>query len=145
MVDRELIIAKADAVKKHVTRVKKKADIELPDFIKDADRQDIVLFNIQMAVQNCLDIAAHIISEEGYGVPGSNNDMFYMLEEHSYLETRLVEKMIKAVGFRNLVVHEYGQLDMERVYNIMQQDIQDLFEYLKAIFKKTGIAAGFQG
>ncbi len=140
MVDRELIIAKADAVKKHVTRVKNKADLALHDFIKDADRQDIVMFNIQMAVQNCLDIAAHIISEEGYGVPGSNNDMFYTLEKHSYLDTQLVEKMIKAVGFRNLVVHEYGNLDMAQVYKIMQQDIKDLFEYLKAIFIKTGIA-----
>jgi uncharacterized protein YutE (UPF0331/DUF86 family) len=136
MVDRDLIIAKADAVKKHVSRVRHKAGIALHDFVKDADRQDIVLFNIQMAVQNCLDIAAHVISEEGYGVPGSNNDMFYMLEEHGCLERQLAEKMIKAVGFRNLVVHEYGHLDMEQVYHVMQHDINDLLDYLKAIFER---------
>ena len=63
MVDRDLIIAKADSVKKHVTRVRNKENLSLQDFIKDTDCQDIVLFNIQMAVQNCIDIAAHIISE----------------------------------------------------------------------------------
>ena len=79
MVDRDLIVLKANAVKKHVDRAMKKCQVNIDTFTKDRDRQDIVLFNIQMAVQNCIDIAAHIISDEGYGVPGSNNEMFYLL------------------------------------------------------------------
>lgn len=140
MVDRDLIISKADSAKKHIDRALQKAGIGLEEFLKDSDRQDIVLFNIQMAVQNCLDIAAHVISEEGYGVPGSNNEMFYMLEENGYLGAELVEKMIQAVGFRNLIVHEYGHLDIKQVHEISQKDICDLVEYLRAIFQKTGIA-----
>ncbi len=139
MVDRDLIFSKADSVRKHVKRALVKSDLDLKAFLDDNDSQDIVLFNVQMAVQNCIDIAAHIISEEGYGVPGSNNEMFYILEENGYLDTSIVEKMIKAVGFRNLIVHEYGILDIEQVYTISQKDIKDLLEYLKAIFNKAGI------
>jgi len=139
MVDRDLIIAKADKVKKHVDRVLKKSHADAESFINDRDLQDIVLFNIQMGVQNCLDIAAHIISDEGFGVPGSNNEMFYLLEENGYIDGPVVEKMIAAVGFRNLVVHEYGKLDLTEVYNISRNDIRDLLVYIAAIFKKTGI------
>ena len=139
MVDRDLIVAKADAVKKHVDRATGKCQVDAGRFMRDRDRQDIVLFNLQMAVQNCIDIAAHIISDEGYGVPGSNNEMFYLLEENGYIETPVVEKMIAAVGFRNLVVHEYGKLDLKEVYNISRNDIKDLLTYVAAIFKKTGI------
>ena len=42
--------------------------------------------------------------------------MFYFLEENSYLDTDLTEKMIKAVGFRNLIVHEYARLELEQVF-----------------------------
>jgi len=139
MVDRDLIVAKADVVKKHVDRALLKSQVSISSFLEDRDLQDIVLFNLQMAVQNCIDIAAHIISAEGYGVPGSNNEMFYLLEENGFLETFMVEKMIKAVGFRNLVVHEYGKLDMKEAYEISRNDIRDLLAYLKEIFKKAGI------
>ena len=140
MVDRDLIISKANLVTKHVKRTLEKSSVDIQTFMNDSDRQDIVLFNVQMAVQSCINIAAHIISDEGFGVPGSNNEMFYMLEENSYLDTQLVEKMVKAVGFRNLIVHEYGKLDMQEVYVISKRDIKDLLDYLKAVFKKAVIA-----
>jgi len=97
-----------------------------------------MLFNLQMAVQNCIDVAAHIISEEGFGVPGSTNEMFYLLEENGYLDSELTEKMVKAVGFRNLIVHEYGKIELKQVFEVAQQDIKDLDEYLISIFKKLG-------
>jgi uncharacterized protein YutE (UPF0331/DUF86 family) len=139
MVDHDLILSKANSVEKHVKRALEKSDVDMKAFLNDSDRQDIVLFNLQMAVQNCIDIAAHIISDEGFGVPGSNNEMFYMLEENGYLEIQMVEKMVKAIGFRNLIVHEYGELDIEKVYEISRNDIKDLLEYLKAVFKKVGL------
>ena len=139
MVDKDLILAKAGSVKSHLNRVIEKRNVDLDSFIKDIDRQESILFNIQTAVQNCIDIAAHIISEEGFGVPGSTTEMLYALEENGYLDGELTRKMIKAVGFRNLIVHEYGKIELEQIYEIAQKDINDLNEYLKAIFKKLGL------
>ena len=140
MVDKDLILAKAGSVKSHLNRVIEKRNVDLDSFIKDIDRQESILFNIQTAVQNCIDIAAHIISEESFGVPGSTTEMLYVLEKNGYLENDLTQKMVKAVGFRNLIVHEYGKIELEQAYEIAQNDINDLNEYLKAIFKKLGLA-----
>ncbi len=140
MVDNELIIVKASSIKKHLNRVKEKRNTDLQTFLKDLDRQEIILFNLQMAIQNCIDIAAHIISDEGFGVPGSTNEMFYMLEENGYLNRDITEKMVKAVGFRNLMVHEYEKTELDQVFKVAQKDIRDLNEYLKSIFKKIGLA-----
>jgi uncharacterized protein YutE (UPF0331/DUF86 family) len=139
-VDKDLILAKAGSVKSHLNRVIEKRNVDLDSFIKDIDRQESILFNIQTAVQNCIDIAAHIISEESFGVPGSTTEMLYILEKNGYLSNDLTQKMVKAVGFRNLIVHEYGKIELEQVYEIAQNDINDLNEYLKAIFKKLGLA-----
>jgi uncharacterized protein YutE (UPF0331/DUF86 family) len=140
LVDPNLILAKAGSVRSHLNRVLEKRNVDLNGFIEDIDRQEIILFNIQAAVQNCIDIAAHIISAEGFGVPGSTTEMFFILGENSYLDNNLTQKMVKAVGFRNLIVHEYGKIELEQVYEIAQNDVNDLNEYLKEILKKLGLA-----
>ena len=139
MVDPNLILAKAGSVRSHLNRVIEKRNVDLNGFMEDIDRQEIILFNIQAAVQNCIDIAAHIISEEGFGVPGSTTEMLYSLMKHGYLNNNLTQKMVKAVGFRNLIVHEYGKIELKQVYEIAQNDLNDLNEYLKSILKKLGL------
>ena len=137
MIDNDVILSKSGAVKKYLKRIKENSKISLQTFLGDVDAQDIILFNIQLAVQNCIDIAAHIVSEEDMGIPGSTNEMFYLLEKNKFINSILTEKMVKAVGFRNLIVHEYGRLDLKRAYDISQNDIYDLDEFLKEILKKA--------
>ena len=138
MVDKDLIMAKAGSVRKHLNRIEMKRSVDLKTFLSDIDRQESILFNIQMAVQNCIDMAAHIISDEGFGVAGSTNEMFYLLEENGYLDTDLTEKMVRAVGFRNLIVHEYVRVELEQVFEIAQTGVQDISDYLQSIFRKLG-------
>lgn len=137
MVDKDVILAKIGSVKKYLKRIKNVSKISLQTFLNDIDVQDIILFNIQLAVQNCIDIAAHIVSQEDMGMPGSTNEMFYLLEDNNYINNLLTEKMVKAVGFRNLIVHEYGKLDLKRAYDISQNNINDLNDFLKEILKKV--------
>jgi uncharacterized protein YutE (UPF0331/DUF86 family) len=139
LVDRDLVLAKASSVKRYLSRVAEKGNTDLETFLHDMDLQEIILFNLQMSIQNCIDIAAHIISDEGLGVPGSTSEMFYLLEENGYLDRKLAEKMVKAVGFRNLVVHEYSKIELERVFELAHKDIKDLHDYLVALFKKLGL------
>jgi len=141
LVDSDLILAKAGSVKRHLRRVIEKRNTGLQTFLEDIDRQESVLFNLQMAVQNCIDIAAHIIGEEGFGVPGSTSEMFYLLEENRYLDRNITEKMIKAVGLRNLIVHEYSKIDLAKVFEIAQNDIEDLNEYLIMLFNKLDLTS----
>ena len=143
MVDRDIILAKASSVKRRLSRIIEKRNTDLQTFLQDIDRQEIILFNLQMAIQNCIDIAAHIISEEGFGVPGSTSEMFYLLEENGYIDSALTEKMVKAVGFRNLIVHEYRKIELKQVFEVAHEDIKDLNEYLISIFKKLGLAENF--
>lgn len=138
MADRNIVMAKSAAVKKHIRRIAEKRNIDLSAFLEDMDCQESILFNLQMAIQNCIDLAAHIVSEDVLGLPGSTNELFYFLEENGYLSREIAEKMVKAVGFRNLIVHEYVKIDLEQVYNVAQHDIDDLDAFLKNLFEKLG-------
>jgi uncharacterized protein YutE (UPF0331/DUF86 family) len=139
MVDKALILAKAGSVRKHINRIRAKGSTELSTFLGDIDCQEIVLFNLQMAIQNCIDIAAHIVSDEGFGIPGSTSELFYLLEENHYLDQAMTEKMIKTVGLRNLIVHEYGKIDLKRIFDAVHSNLQDFDDYLILIYKKIGL------
>jgi len=140
MIDRDLVLAKAGSVKRHIDRIKAKSVADMAIFLRDLDRQESVAFNMHLAIQNCMDIAAHIISEEGMGLPSSAGDMFFLLHENGYLSAELAERMVKAVGFRNLLVHEYEKIDLQRLHQAAEKNIDDLMLFLSSIFRKLGIA-----
>ncbi len=139
MVDKDVLLAKISAAKKHLTRLQTLPVGSFRFFSEDLNTQDIVLFNLQLAVQNCIDIASHIVSTQGLPVPGSTSEMFYCLEENGYIDRQLSEKMVKSVGLRNLIVREYGKLDLSRIYGILQDDIKDLDAYVKAVIQKFNL------
>nr|WP_156932823.1 DUF86 domain-containing protein [Desulfonatronum lacustre] len=119
-------------------RIKEKRNVRMETFLNDLDRQESVLFNLQMAVQNCIDMAAHIVSENRMGIAGSTNELFYLLEERGIIETELTEKMVRAVGFRNLVVHEYGKVDLEIVFRAAHENIDDLMVFSEVVAERFG-------
>jgi uncharacterized protein YutE (UPF0331/DUF86 family) len=112
--------------------------IDLQVLLTDVDRQESILFNLQMATQNCIDMAAHLVSEEEFDIAGSANELFYILEEKTVIDSGLTEKMVHAVGFRNLIVHEYGKLDLGIVYRAAWESIDDLREFMRAVLEKFG-------
>jgi uncharacterized protein YutE (UPF0331/DUF86 family) len=140
MVDKDLILAKASSVKRHIDRVKAKSVADMAIFLQDLDRQESMAFNMHLAIQNCMDIAAHIISEEGLGVPGSASDMFFLLQENGFISADLADKMVKAVGFRNLLVHEYQKIDLQRLYETAEKNVDDLMAFLASIFRMLDMA-----
>jgi len=140
VVDHDLILAKAGSIRRNLKRISEKGGIDLETFLADIDCQEIVSFNLHLSIENCTDLAAHIISEEGLGVPGSASEMFYLLEENGYISPQLTEKMIKAVGLRNLIVHEYDKIDLKRLFEIIRKDTKDINEFIASIFKKLGIS-----
>lgn len=138
MVISAIIATKVAAIEHHVARIFEKRHVDLDSFYRDLDRQESVLFNFQMAIQNCIDIASHIVAEEDLGVAGSTNELFYLLEEAGMIDAALTEKLVRAVGFRNVIVHEYGKVDLQVVFRAAWENIQDLKDFARVILERFG-------
>jgi uncharacterized protein YutE (UPF0331/DUF86 family) len=136
VVDKNVLVAKISTIEKCLKKVKEKCPPTIAQFEADEDSQDIVLFNLMQAIQGCVDLASHIVSDEEYGMAGSMNEFFYLLHSQKVITVALQESMIKAVGFRNLVVHEYARLDLKQVYEIATHGINDLKEFIGTIVRR---------
>lgn len=74
------------------------------------------------AIEAGIDVAQHVCSSEGWGPPRDNGDAMLVLGRHGVLEPDLAERMRAAVGFRNVLVHQYGDVDDD----IVQERLVDL-------------------
>lgn len=133
MVDRRIIAEKVDSAERSLKRVKSHRGASLEQFLSNDDAQDIVLFHLMQAIQACIDLAAHVVSDEELGLAASTHDFFYLLSDNGVISRDMSERMIKAVGFRNLVAHEYARLDLEKVYAIAADGIKDVEEFLRVM------------
>ena len=133
MVKTAVLYRKTSHINHNLRRLKAKQTVSEVEFLANADIRDSVLLNLQQAIQGCIDIGTHIVSDENWGVPGSFSDIFYKLEEHEIIPTSLVESLIKMVGFRNLIVHQYEDIDFKIVYQIYQNRVKDIEDFLDAV------------
>ncbi len=111
MVNQSIIKAKINHIERSLQRLKEKQNVTLAEFERNPDLQDIILHNLQLSIQGCVDIASHIISDEGWIVPDTLAGLFDILMEHKIISQELNEQLKKMVGFRNIIINEYGTID----------------------------------
>jgi uncharacterized protein YutE (UPF0331/DUF86 family) len=117
-----------------------KADNSLDTLRNDIDLQDSVLHNLQLAIQGCIDIGSHIISDEGWGIAGSLGDILYTLRDRNVIEADLTERLVAMIGFRNILIHEYDDINIDIVYDILQNRLKDIDQYLLSIIDYFNLA-----
>lgn len=77
------------------------------------------------AIEACVDVAQHLCSSEGWGPPADNGDTMTILGKQGVLEAGLAARMRQAVGFRNVLVHEYVTVD-DAIVTSRLADLSDL-------------------
>ena len=69
------------------------------------------------------------------GLPSEEDDLFERLEESGIISSDMKETLKKMKGFRNLLVHEYGQINDEIVYDMVRNRLSDFTDFKKEIIK----------
>jgi uncharacterized protein YutE (UPF0331/DUF86 family) len=89
------------------------------------------------AIEACIDAAQHVSATSGWGPPADNGDAMRLLGMHGVLDGPHADRMAKAVGFRNLLVHEYARVDDDIVVERLD-DLDDLREYVRRMSSLAG-------
>lgn len=97
--------------------------------VHEIDTQDIVVLNLQRAIQAALDLAAHTIAAHGWGLPDSLKKHFTILEREGVISADLARRLEAMAGFRNIAVHEYEVLDPTILERIVAERLVDLEEF----------------
>lgn len=131
--DKDVLLNKLESLRRCIVRVQDKTPDSLDLLMNDCDLQDIVVLNLERAVQICVDIGLHIISDLEVPIPDTMAQTFVSLKQAGYLNDATAERMVKAVGFRNTAVHAYQEIDWEIVYRIITEHLDDFRDFSRQI------------
>lgn len=132
--DAEVLDARLHELSHRLKRLAAKKPASLRRLLKDEDLQDIVARNLELAIQACIDIAMHVCGAHAV-VPDSSGGAFSALAEKKLIPRALAQRLQRAVGFRNVLVHEYVEVDWKIVQRVIEHDTADLAAFGKAVLK----------
>jgi uncharacterized protein YutE (UPF0331/DUF86 family) len=95
--------------------------------------QSMVERNLQLAIEAVVSIAEQVIASLSLPTPESSRDALSALADAGVLTRDLADAQRQAVGFRNIIVHQYMDIDYDLVYEALQSDLGDLAAFLAAI------------
>jgi len=98
----------------------------LEDIRKDRDRRNMILHAMLVSIQAAIDICTHLISQDGLRRPATYREGFEILSQAGLISRDLAADLSDLAGFRNVLVHIYWDLDIEEVYEILQNDLETL-------------------
>jgi uncharacterized protein YutE (UPF0331/DUF86 family) len=107
----------------------KQQKITLATLQRDFTRRLAIERAFQAAIEGCTDIASHVVSVYQLGHPEESRDVFRFLVEAGYLDLHFGEAMMSMVAFRNRLVHLYWRIDVELLYQYLQQDVSLLQKF----------------
>jgi uncharacterized protein YutE (UPF0331/DUF86 family) len=102
------------------------------DVRADAAALGHVKYLFVTALEGCVDAAQHVCASEGYGPPETNADAMRVLARHGLLTDDLADRMVSAVGFRNVLVHGYVEVEDRRVVSYLQE-LGDIESFVVAL------------
>lgn len=122
----DVLVQKITSLQRCVARARRARERAGERFGQDFDMQDIAVLNALRACEISIDLANTLIRQKRLGVPSESRDSFAILQRESVIEPGLAAKLKRMVGFRNIAVHQYRELDPDIVLSVVEHDLDDI-------------------
>lgn len=131
MVRAEVIRKRLQKLDEYLAILRGMKSYSLEEFLDDPEHYGSAERFLHLAIEVTIDIGNHIVADLGLGQVNWYSDIAYILEEKKFISEDLREKWIRMVGFRNILVHDYLEVDRSIVYDVLKNHLQDLDELQK--------------
>ena len=129
----DVVLNKIQTIQKCLARIQEEYIGYEDSFKTNYTKQDSVILNLERASQATIDIATHIIKVKKLGLPNSSRELFDILLEYGYISDNIANQMKGMVGFRNIAVHDYQNLNIDIVITVIEKHLIDFEKYIEEI------------
>ncbi len=137
MVDKAVLAAKLAAIRDAVERVRDVLPQSVEAFRADRTAREVVTLNLFISLQEAIALAAHWVADQGWSVPQSHGEVFTLLGDRKIIDPELAARLRAAAGLRNLIAHQYGVLNVDRVFVIASSDLDDLLAFCQQLARRA--------
>lgn len=133
----EVLLGKAAIIERCLKRIAEEYVGHEAELESNFTRQDALVLNLQRACEASIDAAMHLVRIHRLGIPTESRQAFEMLMKTQQLDAELGRRLIAMVGFRNIAVHAYQDIDMDILRRILAEGVGDLAAYARLILKEA--------
>ena len=130
MVNVEVIKQRLNQLSTSLKKIERFKGISLEEFLEDDIIQDVIEYNLFIAINMMIDIATHIVVDNNMGNPETLGQAFSILNKEKYLKDEETEIYRKMVGLRNILSHEYLKIDKNIIYNIFKNNLGHIKKFI---------------
>jgi len=114
----------------HLEMLREKLSLE--EVKTDKTKEWALRYGFLETIQIIVDISCHLCSKYNLGNPATYSECIKLLQEFKYLNDELTKALIGMTGLRNLLIHEYASVDVERLYSLLD-NLQDVKTFLLSV------------
>lgn len=130
MVDVEVIKQGLNQLSASLNKIERFKGISLEEFLEDDIIQDVVEYNLFIAINMMIDIATHIVVDNNMGNPETLGEAFSILNKEKYLNDDEAKIYRNMVGLRNILSHEYLKIDKRIIYSVLKNNLVDIKKFI---------------
>ncbi|MGI6285678.1 DUF86 domain-containing protein [Neomoorella humiferrea] len=135
-VDREKIRQKLQFMRQELRELKKFQGMDLNQFQTNSLYEAAATRMLQVTIEAMLDICAHIIAREGWGLPKSYVETIELVARNGLIPQQF-EGTYKAMArFRNRIIHLYDEIEVTEIWNIIQNHLDDFRTFIAAVIQR---------
>ena len=131
----EVVRNKIAGIQRCVQRAREERRLAGDSFANNFSHQDAAILNITRACNLAIDLANHTINSRKLGLPKESKESFELLARADAIPRELCDALKRMIGFRNLAIHEYQELNMDIVIAVIEKDLDDIVHFADTIAK----------
>jgi len=124
-----VVAVKITSLQRCVSRARQIRAAAGEGFRSDHDRQDACILNVIRACETAIDLASMAVRARYLGMPSETRELFALLEREQVIPADLGKRLRGMVGFRNLAVHQYREIDLDIVESVIRENLDDLLNF----------------
>lgn len=133
MTDAGLVLHKLQRLKEQVALTRARRPAAADVLTRDLVLRDAIALAFMVALQEAIDIAYHVVADEGWGLPDSHRAAFDSLAAHDVIADHLANELSAAAGMRNRIAHGYASVDHHRLWRELPNGLRVLEEFAAAV------------
>lgn len=133
MIDKEKVIGLLTELDEYLSSLNDLRSLTIKEYLSDKRNIYSGRYLLQISIETCINIANHIVSRMKFGVPKEYADSFRILNKNEIISSELLDKLVLMTRFRNRIVHLYWQIDDSFVFELINNNLDDLLDFKLSI------------
>lgn len=137
MLDRERILVRVDRLEGYLRELRQLVPENFEEYLDVRTRRACERL-LQLAIESVTDVCALLVAGLRLGLPSHETDVFTALGDADVLSSPVVEILKRMRGMRNILIHEYLDVDDQLVYEVLSSQLNDFDAFVGEVVQSMG-------